>query len=294
MLKHLNTTPQAPKRVVVVGSNGFVGGTIADLLERHKVLVLRVTRADVDLLASDADARLARLLQAGDSLVAASAMAPCKNAEMLKHNVVLALAIVKAAKTANLAHVLNIGSDAIYADSETPLTEASVTAPDSMHGVMHLARETMFRGEVFAPTAFLRPTLIYGARDPHNGYGPNRFRRLAAEGKPIILFGEGEERRDHVSVDNVAELARQIIFHRSVGILNAATGTVTSFGDIARLAIKIAGTNTPIQTCPRSGRMPHNGLRSFDGAGTKAAFPDFSYTSLEAGLAKVQREGAGA
>jgi hypothetical protein len=48
--------------------------------------------------------------------------------------------------------VLNIGSDAIYADSKPPLTEASVTAPDSMHGVKHLARETMFRGEVFAPT----------------------------------------------------------------------------------------------------------------------------------------------
>ena len=47
--------------------------------------------------------------------------------------------------------------------------------------------------------AILRPTLIYGAGDPHNGYGPNRFRRLAATGKPIILFGEGEERRDHVT-----------------------------------------------------------------------------------------------
>jgi hypothetical protein len=27
--------------------------------------------------------------------------------------------------------------------------------------------------------------------DPHNGYGPNRFRRLAAAGQEIVLFGEG-------------------------------------------------------------------------------------------------------
>ena len=56
------------------------------------------------------------------------------------------------------------------------------------------------------PLAFLRPTLIYGANDPHNGYGPNRFRRQAAKGETITLFGEGEEKRDHVPVDDVAAL----------------------------------------------------------------------------------------
>ena len=25
----------------------------------------------------------------------------------------------------------------------------------------------------------VRPTLVYGANDPHNGYGPNKFIRLA-------------------------------------------------------------------------------------------------------------------
>jgi UDP-glucose 4-epimerase len=288
MLNHLNAAPQAPRRAVVIGAGGFVGGAVADMLERQKVNVRRVTRQDVDLLAPDAAAKLADLLEPGDSLVAASALAPCKNAQMLKDNVTVALAIVTAVKNADLAHILNIGSDAIYADSVTPLTEASVTAPDSLHGVMHLARETMFRAEVSAPTAFLRPTLIFGARDPHNGYGPNRFRRLAAEGKPIILFGEGEERRDHVSVDDVAELASRILFQRSTGVLNAATGTVTSFGDIARLAVRIAGTGAPIQSSPRSGPMPHNGLRPFDASGTKRAFPEFEYTALAEGMAKAQ------
>jgi UDP-glucose 4-epimerase len=41
----------------------------------------------------------------------------------------------------------------------------------------------------------VRSTLIYGEGDPHNGHGPNRFRRLAAAGQEIVLFGEGEERR---------------------------------------------------------------------------------------------------
>src|SRR5258708_20458707 len=71
-----------------------------------------------------------------------------------------------------------------------------------MHGIMHLARELMLNATVKAPLAVVRSTLIYGEGDPHNGYGPNRFRRLAAAGQEIVLFGEGEERRDHVLIDD--------------------------------------------------------------------------------------------
>src|SRR5205814_4943806 len=133
---------------------------------------------------------------------------------------------------APVAHCLNRSSAASYADGPLPLTEASPTAPTSLHGVMHLARELMFRAEVKAPLANLRPTLIYGAADPHNGYGPNRFRRLAADGRDIVLFGAGEERRDHVHVDDVAELVVRVLQHRSFGALNIVTGEVHSFMEI--------------------------------------------------------------
>jgi nucleoside-diphosphate-sugar epimerase len=143
---------------------------------------------------------------------------------------------------------------------------------------MHLAREVMFRNEVKAPLAILRPSLLYGAADPHNGYGPNRFRRLAASGEPIVLFGEGEERRDHVYIGDVAELVARVLYRRSRGVLNVATGSVHSFRDIAQRFSK------NIKATPRSGPMPHNGYRPFDAAATRKAFPDFRYTSLDEGL----------
>jgi hypothetical protein len=34
--------------------------------------------------------------------------------------------------------------------------------------------------------------------------------------------------------------------------------------------------------------MPHNGYRPFDPAATFAAFPDFAYTPLDAGMEKAQ------
>jgi nucleoside-diphosphate-sugar epimerase len=149
---------------------------------------------------------------------------------------------------------------------------------------MHAARELAFRAEVKAPQAHLRPTLVYGAADPHNGYGPNRFRRLAAEGKDIVLFGEGEERRDHVHIGDVAEIVARVLKHGSVGALNIATGEVHAFRTVAEHAVALAGTHSAIMGSPRVGPMPHGGYRPFDIAACRRAFPDFAYTPLREGM----------
>jgi UDP-glucose 4-epimerase len=291
-LRHSHQSAHRPERVVVAGAGGFVGAAIADRLERDAIEVLRLRRSDVNLLAADAADRLSGLLLDGDVLVAAAAIAPCKTALQLRDNMTLALAIVQAASRVKLSHVVNISSDAVYADSEAPLAETSSRAPETLHGVMHLAREVMFADAFGGTLATLRPTLIYGAGDPHDGYGPNRFRRLAAIGKPISLFGEGEERRDHVAIDDVAEIAARVIFRRSIGALNVATGEVASFRDIAQMVAALSDHPVAISGTPRSGPMPHNGYRPFDIAACRTAFPDFSYAVLNDGLAMAIRKEA--
>ncbi len=290
MLEHLNAKDEKPSRVVIIGAGGFVGGAVAARLERDGIPVLRITRADVDLLAPDAATKLGVLLKAGDSVVAASALAPCKNAEMLRDNMIQAAALIKSLQAVPLAHVINVSSDAVYGDETVPLTEASAAAPGSLHGAMHLARELMFQSEIKAPLAIVRPSLLYGASDPHNGYGPNRFRRLAAKGEQITLFGNGEERRDHVLIDDVAELIARILLRKSTGTLNIATGTVTSFRDIAEMIVAKAKSPVAITPSPRSGPMPHNGYRPFDPAATLKAFPGFAYTKLAEGLELAQAQ----
>lgn len=289
MLNHLSPQEVRPGRVVVAGAGGFVGNAIAGRLEKDGVTVLRLTRREIDLLSPGAGERLAALLRPEDVFVAVAALAPCKTVDMLRDNMIIAAALVKGAARTGLAQVVNIGSDAVYADVEGMLTEQSVAAPDSLHGVMHLAREVMVRSEIAVPLVTLRPTLIYGAGDPHNGYGPNRFRQLAAKGEPIVLFGKGEERRDHVLIDDVAELAARVIYRRSTGALNVATGVATSFRDIAEAVAGLSGRTVSIKETPRSGPMPHNGYRAFDIAACRAAFPDFSFVPLVEGLARAQR-----
>ena len=287
MLSHANAKAAKPARAVVLGVGGFIGGAITKRLKEDGIPVLGLGRPALDLLALGAAERLAQALRPEDALVFASAKAPCRNLEMLRENVAMAEAVCAALKKAPVAHVVYISSDAVYRDSKEPLTEASCAEPASYHGVMHLAREIALRQEYAGLLAVVRPTLVYGLDDPHNGYGPNRFRRLAAEGKEIVLFGEGEEKRDHVDVEDVAELVRRILVHRSSGVANAVSGQVASFREIAEFVASEFATCVAVKSSPRSGPMPHGGYRPFDNTAVLRAFPGLRFKGWRAGLAAV-------
>jgi nucleoside-diphosphate-sugar epimerase len=284
MLRHLSPERINPSRVVIIGAGGFVGGAIRERLDLAKIGVLPLTRSDIDLQAPDAAKRLRAYLLPGDAIVAVAARAPCRNLDMLIENIRITKTIVDAIKDAPISHVINISSDAVYGDEPVPIFEGTPMSPSTLHGVMHRAREIAFQNEVGAPLAILRPTLLYGLADPHNGYGPNRFRRLAEAGKDIVLFGAGEERRDHVWIEDLAEIVVRTLMRRSVGGLNVASGEVYSFRAIAELVVEASARQVAIVETPRNGPMPHNGYRPFEISAVKAAFPDFDYVKLPAGI----------
>jgi UDP-glucose 4-epimerase len=289
MLTHLSAAPLRPARVVVLGSAGFVGAASVRALRGAGLETLALGRAELDLLAPGAAGKLQALLRPADVLVLASARAPCRNAAMLVENIRMVEPVCAALRAVPVAQVVYVSSDAVYRDSPAPLTESSCAEPASAHGVMHLAREVLLRAEYAGPLALLRPTLIYGEADPHNGYGPNRFRRLAAAGREIVLFGEGEERRDHVRVEDVAGLVRLIVQHRSAGVLNAVSGEVASFRELAEFTAAQYSTPVRVVGSPRSGPMPHGGYRPFEAAAIGRAFPGWAMTSWRTGLAATCR-----
>jgi nucleoside-diphosphate-sugar epimerase len=285
MLEHLHASPHAPERVVIIGAGGFVGGTIHRHLKSKNIQTLPLTRSELDLFSENAATELARLLRAGDSVVMVSAIAPAKNVAMLMQNLRMAEAVCTALAQRAIAHLIYISSDAVYVDDANPVTERSNCAPSTLHGMMHAARELMFKNATTAPFAVLRPTLIYGAHDPHNGYGPNRFRRQAEKGEPIAIFGEGEEKRDHILVDDVAALATLLLTHRSRGALNAVTGVSTSFRDVAEMIASQFAPGVQVKSVPRAGPRAHLLHRFFDITNCLKAFPEFRFTPLTTGLA---------
>ena len=256
MLQHHNATPRLPSRTVILGAGGFIGSTIARKLGSSGAPMLGLGRKELDLLDGAAAQKLASLLRADDALVVVSARAPCKTPAMMLENIRMVAPVCEALAKRSVSHVVYVSSDAVYADGPLPLSEASPAAPASLHGAMHLAREQMLlAASSDTPLAIMRPTLVYGAGDPHNGYGPNKFRRQANRGEPIVLFGEGEERRDHVDVDDIAE----IVSPREsappfVRRLELATGSVTSFRALGRQGrCVVAAPRSRSNTSPRNG-----------------------------------------
>lgn len=287
MLKHHVSTQTVPERVIVMGAGGFIGASLIKTLKASKIPFLALTEENLNLFDSDASDQLADFLNPDDTLVIISAIAPCKNNEMLLQNISMMKAVCEAIEKQQPKHLIYLSSDAVYADNPDPLTESSSAAPGSLHGVMHLSREIMLKQVCTIPMAVLRPSLIYGAEDTHNGYGPNQFLRLALAEKEIILFGEGEEQRDHVYVEDVVNILQLIILYRSEGVINVATGSVVSFRKVAETVSEYFNPNIIINTIPRIGSMPHNGYRPFDPSASLTAFPGFSYTTLADGLEKM-------
>jgi len=290
MLQHHSLEPRKPARVVVIGAGGFVGGAITQKLADAGIVVKPVTRNELNLFADDAGKRLASMLRADDTVVFVSALAPARSSALLMQNLGMATQAIAALTAQPVAHLVYVSSDAVYADDASPVTERSCCQPSSMHGMMHAARELMLKSELKMPIAILRPSLLYGARDPHNGYGPNRFRRQAEKGEPITLFGDGEEQRDHVYIDDVAELASLVLLHRSSGILNIATGVSNSFRNVAEQVVKLARNPVEIRGTPRQNPITH---RHFDITDCLKAFPQFHYTPLSVGLSRAAQVSRG-
>jgi len=272
-----------------MGAGGFVGQASSRLLKANGVEVIALTRKEVDLLATDAAGRLGSYLTRESTLIVTSAQAPCKDIPMLLANLRMMETVISVVKSCAVRHLVYISSDAVYKDSSRPLSEISCAEPASLHGVMHLTREVMLKNELpNVPQVFVRPTLIYGPGDPHNGYGPNRFMRLAHQGEEIVLFGEGEELRDHIFIEDVADIVRRCVVHRATGVANAVTGIVTSFKAIADMAAARVEPRVLVCGSPRRGPVPHGGYRAFDCSLLKQAFPDFKPTTLTDGLERMR------
>ncbi len=275
---HLAETPVDPARVVVLGKNGFVAGAALAALRTAGIATLAVGQDDLDLTDPTMAGRLAGMLRPDDTVLFVAARVPCKTVAGFAQNLAMAETVALALATQPVAHLVAISSDAVYGDKPGPIREADPPNPGSLHGVMHAAREGLLRfGLPSVPLMILRPSLLYGVRDPHGGYGPNGFRRAALAGEPITLFGGGEEQRDHVHIDDLAALIVRVIRHRSTGILTVASGQSLSFRAVADLIAGAAPGPVSVVETPRRTPITH---RHFDPTLCLRAFPDFRYRTL--------------
>lgn len=258
-------------RIVILGGNSFVASNLINLLKKNKVNFLPIFKKNIDLTNINSIQKLTKILKKNDILVFISAMAPVKNIKMLNQNLNMCTNVFNVLKKKKIDYLLYVSSDAVYSDSKKPITEQSETKPDNLHGFMHLMRENILK-LLNIKLCIVRPTLIYGSNDTHNGYGPNQFIRLAQSKKKLSLFGKGEERRDHIHVSDVGNAIYFLINEKYTGTINLVTGSINSFFKIAEKIKDVY--KVKLHYLKRKGPMPHNGYRAFNNILLKKIMPN--------------------
>ncbi len=264
-------------KIIILGENSFIASNLINLLKKNNHNFVTISKKKIDLTKKQSTNKLSKILKSNDILVFISAIAPVKNFRMLIQNLEICHNVFTVLKSKKIKYFLYVSSDAVYSDSKTPINEKSKTEPENLHGFMHLMRENILK-LLGIKMCIVRPTLVYGASDPHNGYGPNKFVRNAQLKRNIFLFGKGEERRDHIHVNDVGEIIYLLIKKKYVGIINLVTGKVVSFFKISKKIKDIYGT--PIVFKKRNGPMPHNGYRAFNNNLLKKVLPNKKLINL--------------
>lgn len=218
-------------KVVIFGGSGFVGQALRRQLD---ISYVAPTTQEIDLIKPDAPFAISEMVNDGDTVVMLSVLTQEKGdiQDTTLRNVMMARNLLAGLKDRKLAHFVYVSSDSVYGKAWENIDQNTPVCPDTLYGYMHAMREQYFR-EYFPGLTILRPCAIYGIGDTHNSYGVNRFIRDAKAKGIITLFGEGEEYRSNIHVDDVAAIIVKAVKEKISGTFNAVSGKSWRFSEIA-------------------------------------------------------------
>jgi UDP-glucose 4-epimerase len=215
---------------LVTGGCGFIGAhLVRELVQRGD----RVRVLDIGDPARIADMRAHIDMAQGDVRDLESMRAACQGVEVVLHqaavasvphsvrepemthavNVTGTLNTLLAAREAGVRRVVFASSSAVYGDVlASPKSESFPTAPLSPYGVQKLAAESYCRiwpSLYGLETVALRYFNIFGpGQDPNSDYAAviPRFVSAILSGRAVNVYGDGEQTRDFLFVQNVVEV----------------------------------------------------------------------------------------
>lgn len=272
-------------RVLITGGAGFIGHNLAirlknngfevgvlDSLERSTGLAVKklkeagvpVARAEVTSMDDVKNA-----LRGVDVVVHAAAYTDVAESMenpvlYLDKNVLGTASVVEASLKTGVGLFIYLSSAAVYGDPVIlPIDENHPTDPLSPYGLSKLMGEDAAR-------FFSRFGLKYVVLRLFNVYGPGqnaayagvitRFVERARKGLPPVVYGDGEQTRDFIHVEDVAETVELVIKTRHVNqVFNIGTGRPVRIRDLAVLIMRLQGVKgEPVYAAKRQGDIRHS------------------------------------
>jgi UDP-glucose 4-epimerase len=263
----------------VTGGAGFIGSHIVEALVKkgHAVRVidnLSVSDTNVSLLKSlDAELYVADigdfdqikdLFSGVDTVFHLAAMNRAQRSiekplEANSVNVTGTINVLEASKRYGVKRFINISSSSVYSGvRESLLSEDMPLSPSHPYGVGKLAGEHYVRiyYELYGlPTLTLRYFSVYGPRQLGNIEKAGviaRFIHLAYQGRPLEIYGTGEQRRNFTYVSDVVEVtirsAEADVVGKIINVANEREVSVNHLADVVKRVVRDVGVRyLPIQ-----------------------------------------------
>jgi UDP-glucose 4-epimerase len=243
-------------KVLVTGGCGFIGSNLVPHLEAagHMVRVLdsevmgkrhhlgefkgEFLHGDIRN-AQDLDAALigvdAVIHLAADTRVIESIADPALNFDV---NVVGSFALMEAMRARSIMRLVNASTGgAIIGDAEPPVHEEMVPRPIAPYGATKLAVEGLcsaYSASYGFTAVSLRFANVYGPRSFHKGSVVAAFFKHILAGESLTVYGDGEQTRDFVFVDDLCAGIMSGLTSEKSGVFQLGSGIPVSVNTLIR------------------------------------------------------------
>ncbi|WP_331459649.1 GDP-mannose 4,6-dehydratase [Paracoccus liaowanqingii] len=212
---------------------------------------------------------------------------------LLNHevNATATLQLLRMARIAGVGRFVHVSSSEVYGTAMTvPMTESHPTYPMTVYGGAKLAGEAYaraFHRTYGFPTVVVRPFNTFGRCSHHEGDSGEvipKFMLRALAGKPVVIFGDGQQTRDFIHVRDTA--AAIVLCGQSDQVIgetiNIGSGQEITINHLSDIVAEVVGRDLQREYQPE---RPGDTLRLFsDPAKAKGLLGFVPQVSLREGL----------
>jgi UDP-glucose 4-epimerase len=209
-------------------------------------------------------------------------------------NVIGTLRVLEAAREHKVRKVIASSSAGIFGELKTlPIREDHPTEPDTPYGSTKLCSEKLCLAysKLYNVEAIcLRYFNVYGPNQRYDAYGNviPIFAFQMLQGKPLTIFGDGEQTRDFVNVADVVQANLRAAVARGVtGAFNIGSGTCITINHLVAILRAVSGIEPDVLCGPPRAGDVRDSLADIRAAATAMGYAPAVH--IEAGLAEYMK-----